>query len=107
MSNTHRKVTPANEPVLSAGAIIALVEAVIVALTSFGVSITPDQHDAIVGLVGALLAIAAAVLPLIQARRKVTPTANVVEHRSGGRVVAGAGHDTIAEGEAIRDVHAA
>lgn len=103
--NTHRKTTPANQPVLSAGAIIALVEAIIVALTSFGVAITPEQHTAIVGLAGAVLAIAAAVLPLIVARRKVTPTADVVEQRVGDRVVVGAGHDTIAEGETIRDVH--
>ena len=103
-SNTHRKVTPANEPVLTAGTVIALVEEVIVALTSFGVAITPEQHTAIVGLVGAILAIVAAVLPLIAARRKVTPTADVVEQRSGGRVIAGPGHDTIAPGETIREV---
>jgi hypothetical protein len=105
MSNTHRKVTPADEPVLSAGAIIALVEAIIVALTSFGVAITPEQHTAIIGLAGAVLAIAAAVLPLIAARRKVTPNSRVVEQEKDGVVIAGAGHDTIAEGETIRDVH--
>lgn len=103
--NTHPKTTPANEPVLSAGAVIALVEAIIVALTSFGVAITPEQHTAIVGLVGAVLAIVAAVLPLIVARRKVTPTVAVVEQRVGDQVVAGAGHDTIVEGSLIRDVH--
>jgi hypothetical protein len=69
------------------------------------VAITPEQHTAIIGLAGAVLAIAAAVLPLIAARRKVTPNSRVVEQEKDGVVIAGAGHDTIAEGETIRDVH--
>lgn len=104
MTNTHR-ATPSTEPVLSAGVVIALVEAVIVALTAFGVSISPEQHVAIIGLVGAVLALAAAVLPALVARSKVTPSSQVVEQRAYGQVIAGAGHDTIAEGEKIRDVH--
>lgn len=99
---THRR-TP--EPVLNAGLLIALLEAVIAALVAFGVSVTPDQHTAIIGLAGAVLAVISAVVPALAARSRVTPVSEVVERRAGGDVVAGEGHEDIPDGVKIRAVH--
>ncbi|UQN30643.1 hypothetical protein [Brachybacterium kimchii] len=77
------------EPVLTAGAIIALIEAILMGLTAFGIAVTPDQHAAIVGIAGAILAILGAVLPSLHTRGKVTANPNVVEHVQDGAVLAG------------------
>ena len=58
-----------NEPVMTAAIGTALVTAVLFLLTSFGVNLTTDQQNAILGL-------AAIVLPLVfnwAARQRVTP----------------------------------
>lgn len=101
MSNTHRKTTPAREPAITVGTISALVSAVLALLVVLGLTL-PDGFEA------AVLAVLAAAAPIIAGvitRAKVTPTVDVVEKRDGDRVIAGPGHDTISEGETIRDVH--
>lgn len=100
MSNTHRKTTPASEPVVTTASITAAVSALIALLVSFGVDLTEAQTTAILGVVAVV-----APLVVIVARRYVTPNSRVVEQEKDGVVVAGAGHDTIGEGETIRDVH--
>lgn len=98
--NTHRKVTPGHEPVITTASITAAVSALIALLVAFGIDLTEEQTTAILGVVAV-----AAPLVVIIARRYVTPRQDVVEKRDGDQVVAGPGHDTIGEGEKIRDVH--
>ena len=98
--STHRAVTPTREPVLTTAGVTAAAAAVVALVVAFGVDLTPAQTEAILGVVAV-----AAPLVVIIARRWVTPSADVVEQRTGGEVVAGAGHDTIPEGEVIRAVH--
>lgn len=100
--NTHRGTTPAHEPAITVGAISALVSAGLALAVVLGVQL-PD------GLEAALIAVIAAATPIVAGiitRARVTPTVDVVERRDGGDVVAGAGHESIAEGEKIRDVRA-
>lgn len=98
--NTHRKSVPTVEPVLTTAGITAAAAAVIALIVAFGVDLSDVQTEAILGVVAV-----AAPLVVIIARRYVTPNAKVVEQEQDGVVVAGAGHDTITEGEKIRDVH--
>lgn len=98
--NTHRAVTPSTEPVLTAAGITAAVAAVIALIVAFGVELSEVQTTAILGVVAVL-----APLVVTIARRYVTPNDKVVELDAGGMVVAGKGHDTIAEGSRIRAVH--
>ena len=105
MTISQPSPTPTDtEPVLSAGVIIALAEAIIMALTAFGVSITADQHTAIIALLGAVLAVAAAIIPALRARKKAVPLSAVAERVEGGAVIAGPANDVLAEGTRIRDV---
>lgn len=60
-----------SEPVLTAASVAALVTAVVALLKAFGVPISDDQAIALVGVVGPVATIAAALF----ARSKVTPTA--------------------------------
>ena len=83
------------EPVLSAGVVIGLVEAVLVLLPTIGVSITGEQHTAIIGVCTALAAVVVAILGALHARGRVTPNADVVEH-----VVSGSVSDRVIAGEA-------
>lgn len=98
--NTHRKIAPAAEPVLTTAGITAAVAAVIALIVAFGVELSEAQTTAILGVV-------AVIAPLVVtiARRYVTPNDAVVEREDHGMVVAGKGHDTITEGERIRAVH--
>lgn len=57
------------EPVLTIGAITAVVVAFVALLSEFGVPITDGQQAALVGFVGA----AAPVIAALIARRRVTP----------------------------------
>ena len=98
--NTHRKITPTSEPALTIGAIAALVGPVIALLVVLGVDVPTGLEAALVAVITAAAPIVAAIL----IRARVTPTQDVVERRDGGDVVAGGGHDTIVEGEKIRDV---
>ena len=98
--NTHRKSVPTFEPVLTTAGITAAAAAVIALVVAFGVDLSDVQTEAILGVVAV-----AAPLVVILARRYVTPNARVVEQEKDGIVIAGAGHDTIDEGETIRDVH--
>lgn len=98
--NTHRKTTAGSEPVITTASVTAAVSALIALLVAFGVDLSEAQTTAILGVVAV-----AAPLVVIVARRWVTPTQDVVERRDGDEVVAGAGHDTIDEGETIRAVH--
>lgn len=98
--NTHRAIAPAREPLVSTATITAGVSAVIALLVAFGVDLTEAQTIAILGVVAVV-----APLVVILARQWVTPNAKVVELDDDGMVVAGKGHDTIAEGERIRAVH--
>lgn len=98
--NTHRKITPASEPVLTTAGLTAAAAAVIALIVAFGVDLTATQTEAILGVVAV-----AAPLFVILARKYVTPNSRVVEHEVGGSVVAGAGHDTIPDGQPIRAVH--
>lgn len=63
------------EPVRLGAAIMALVSAVLVLLVAFGVEITDTQQQAIIGVVGALIAMASIFGVGEWVRRKVTPTA--------------------------------
>lgn len=98
--NTHRKIAPATEPVLTTAGITAAVAAVIALIVAFGVELSEAQTTAILGVVGVI-----APLVVTIARRYVTPNDKVVELDDGGMIVAGKGHDTIAEGSRIRAVH--
>ncbi len=99
--STHRAVTPTREPALTIGAIAALVSPIITLLVTLGVDVPEGLETALVAVITAAGPLVAAVL----IRARVTPTVDVVEQRAGGEVVAGPGHDTIAEGEVIRAVH--
>lgn len=57
------------EPVMTGATILAFVGAVLVLLRSFGVMITTDQYNAILGVV----VIAAPVVVGVLVRRKTTP----------------------------------
>lgn len=70
-----------NEPALTVGAITALVTAAIGALVAFGVDVTPDQRDAILGLVVAIAGVAPFVSALIT-RHFVSPADKVNTHRA-------------------------
>lgn len=100
--NTHRKITPTTEPAISIGTISALVSAVLALIVVLGVQLPDGFEAALVGVIAAAGPIVGAIIT----RGKVTPNANVVEREQGGEVLAGAGHDTIAEGAKIRDAHA-
>lgn len=96
--NTHRKTS---EPAISIGSISAVISAGLALAVVLGL-------DLPAGFEAALLAFVAAAGPVIAAiitRARVTPNDRVVEADAGGTVVAGAGHDTIPEGEPIRAVH--
>lgn len=99
--NTHRAITPATEPALTVGGITALVSAVLALLVVLGLTLPA-------GFEAALLAVIAAAAPIVAGivtRAKVVPSARVVEQEDHGMVVAGKGHDTIAESSRIRAVH--
>lgn len=100
--NSHRAVTPAHEPAISIGSISAVISAGLALAVVLGADLPAGFEAALLALVAALGPIIAAIIT----RARVTPTVDVVERRDGGDVVAGKGHDTIAEGEKIRDVHA-
>lgn len=88
------------EPAVITGFITAVVAAAVVLATSFGLDLTDGQQDAINGFVVVLApAIAALVI-----RGQVTPNVKVLEALGQGGVVAGAGHDLIAEGERVRNI---
>jgi ABC-type spermidine/putrescine transport system permease subunit I len=59
-----------NEPLLTVASITALVAALIAVGTAFGLSLTPDQQTAVLGLV----AVVAPIVVGLVARRRVTPT---------------------------------
>lgn len=100
--NTHRKITPAAEPAISIGGISALVSAVLALIVVLGVQLPEGFEAALVGVIAAAGPIVAGIV----ARRYVTPNGRVIERETDGVIVAGKGHDTIVEGEKIRDVHA-
>lgn len=58
------------EPVMTGATVLALVGAVLVLLRSFGVMITDDQYNAIIGVV----AIVAPIVVGVIVRRKVSPS---------------------------------
>lgn len=58
-----------NEPVLNVGSITALVAAVIALLAAFGLPLSPEQVQAVLGVV----AVAGPIVAALIARRKVTP----------------------------------
>lgn len=99
--NTHRADIPAREPAVSIGSITALVSAVLALIVVLGVTLPEGFEAALIGVITA----AGPIIAGIVIRSRVTPVQDVVERRDGGRVVAGAGHDTIAEGAVIRPVH--
>lgn len=100
--NTHRGTTPAHEPAISIGSISAAISAGLALAVVLGLDLPAGFEAALLALVAALGPIIAAIFT----RARVTPTVEVVERRDGGDVVAGAGHESIAEGKRIRDVHA-
>ena len=61
-----------NEPVITGGAIVALIESIILLLTSFGLKMSADQVTAIMSVVVILVPIIMAVW----ARSQVTPVSN-------------------------------
>lgn len=97
--NTHRAT--ATEPVVTVGMVSALVAAILALLVAFGIDIPEDVQTGILGLI----AVAAPIVAGVIARKYVTPNDKVVEQEDHGMIVAGKGHDTIAEGEPIRAVH--
>lgn len=99
--NTHRKIGPSAEPALTVGTVSALVSALLALLVAFGIDIPEDVQTGIL----AVIATAAPIVAGIIARRYVTPSSRVVEQEDHGMIVAGKGHDTIAEGSRIRAVH--
>lgn len=98
--NTHRKITARTEPVLTTAGITAVVAAVIALTVAFDIELSEVQTTAILGVVGVL-----APLVVTVARRQLFPNDKVVELDDGGMIVAGPGHDTLAEGSRIRAVH--
>lgn len=60
------------EPVLTAGAVVALVTALLAVLAAFGLPLTDDQTTAVVSLISVVAPIVVALL----ARPKVTPLAD-------------------------------
>ena len=62
-----------NEPAITAGSIVALVGAVIAVAIAFGAPITPEQKEAVLGLV----AVVAPILVAILIRPHVTPQAKI------------------------------
>jgi hypothetical protein len=60
---------PDQEPAITAGTITALVAALLALVAAFGLPVTPQQRDAILGLVAVVAPIAVAVL----VRPQVTP----------------------------------
>lgn len=99
--NTHRKIAPSTEPAVITGFITAVVAALVVLGTEFGLDLSDGQQTAI----NSLAVVLAPAIAAIIIRSQVTPNAAVLEQNIGGTVVAGAGHDTIPEGEPIRAVH--
>ena len=63
------------EPAVTIGAITAAVAAVLALIVAFGVSLTPEQQVAILGIA----AVAAPLIVALITRGKVTPSASVVE----------------------------
>lgn len=93
-----------DEPVFNAGVIVALVEAVLAALVAFGVTVTPEQHDAVLGLCAAILAVVPPIVAAVWSRARVTPNVSVVERVEDGAVVAGPANDLVTEGDKVRDL---
>lgn len=62
-----------NEPAITAGSIVALVGAVIAVAIAFGAPITPEQKEAVLGLV----AVVAPILVALLVRPHVTPQAKI------------------------------
>jgi hypothetical protein len=62
-----------NEPSITAGAISALAAAVLTVLVSFGIPLTSEQREAVLGLV----AVVAPIIVALLIRGHVTPSAKV------------------------------
>jgi hypothetical protein len=63
-----------NEPAVTTGTITAIVTALIAVLVAFGLPLTSDQQDAILGLI----AVAAPLVAAVIIRPKVTPNSKVI-----------------------------
>ena len=64
------------EPVIIAAAVVALIEATIIAAVAFGWGINPDQQAALMGVIIAAAAVIAPLVGAIWARSKVTPVSD-------------------------------
>jgi hypothetical protein len=62
MPNGRKDVEMRNEPVLTAGVIGSIVSAILTLLFAFGVPLTPEQGQAILGLVAVVAPIAVALI---------------------------------------------
>lgn len=72
------------EPLTLRAAVVSIVVAAIWILTYLGVTLPAGVEDDVIGVVDALLAVAAVIAPLVTAvwaRRKVTPVAAPVNNR--------------------------
>lgn len=73
MTNTHKKLSASNEPVITAALLGAFVGAVLSLLISFGVPVTGDQAEAIKNLAELLAPVISMGIAAVIARGKVTP----------------------------------
>ncbi len=64
---------PEKEPVITAGAIVSLVTAVLALVVAFGAPLTPEQREGIIGVVAAVAPFALALV----VRPNVTPNSEV------------------------------
>lgn len=85
------------EPVITVGGIGAAAAAILALLVSFGIPVSDDQQNAILGVVAVLAPLVVAYV----ARRYVTANSNVVERAEDGDVLAGEAN-TIPTGAIIR-----
>lgn len=81
---------PDNEPALTVGGLSALAAAVIALLVAFGAQITPEQREAILGLVAVVAPIAVAVL----IRPHVVPVAKIEEVPAAAQALKAAAEQT-------------
>jgi hypothetical protein len=72
-----------DEPVLTAAGIAALIAAVLILLSRFGVPLSSDQQQAIIAVVALAVPLVAAVV----ARSKVVPVAKLEEVPSGAQAL--------------------
>lgn len=87
------------EPVITVGAIVAAMAAVLAVGVAFGMPITVEQQKAILAAIPPLAVIVLAFI----GRRMVVPNGSVVERAQGGKVVAGEANE-LPTGTVVRDV---